>query len=116
MAITNRKQFVCFLWLIELSGDASGDLEVIIGFGLNVNMQQTHSNIEQAWTSLAKISNQACDRQTVLVAVIKKLQHYLTRFEEKGFSDFADEWLEVDESMNQKVRLIQATGEIQGIA
>ncbi len=115
--------------LIELSGDAIGGLEVIIGFGLNVNMQSSNElsqAIEQDWTSLCQLnqqkteqqesSQQSCDRQSLLVVIVKSLKNYLERFAEKGFEDFLQEWRKVDESLNRKIQLLQNNSSLTGIA
>nr|WP_154247450.1 bifunctional biotin--[acetyl-CoA-carboxylase] ligase/biotin operon repressor BirA [Kangiella sp. HZ709] len=102
--------------LVELTGDAAGDLEVIIGIGLNVNMQSQQETIEQEWTSLANLSGRSIDRQAILVFVLKQLQINLKLFEQEGFAAFQQSWNQYDESFNKRVEVHQSNGVLHGTA
>lgn len=102
--------------LIELNGDASGDLEVIIGVGLNVNMQNQKSEIDQDWTSLAILNGKPIARQNVLLLILEKLQSNLKRFEQNGFISFQDAWNCYDETLNKEVTIIRAQDDLHGVA
>lgn len=106
--------------LVELSGDASGDLNVIIGVGLNVQMDQsTAQEIEQAWMSLSELADEqglnGPNRQQVLIGCVKHLNSNLALFEEFGFEHFLSKWQEYDESFDQQVSILQANSKLQGL-
>lgn len=106
--------------LVELSGDASGDLKVIIGVGVNVQMEQTlGESIEQDWTSISEVCRaqalEPISRQQLLVAMVKQLQQNLSKFESEGFSPFVDAWKKVDESFGQAVTILQPEQELKGV-
>ncbi|NVJ64904.1 MAG: bifunctional biotin--[acetyl-CoA-carboxylase] ligase/biotin operon repressor BirA [Gammaproteobacteria bacterium] len=102
--------------LVELTGDADGDLEVIIGVGLNVNMQTEQGSIEQDWISLAQIQQHPLEREQLLAAIMQSLVGNLSLFEANGFQFFAKAWNQYDEVINTQVTIHQAKDDIDGIA
>ncbi len=102
--------------LVELNGDASGDLEVVIGIGLNINMQTEQRAIEQDWTSLSKLNGKPIERQGVLLTILQQLQINLEKFEQLGFAFFQEIWNRYDESFAQVVEIIRGKDSIKGIA
>ena len=80
--------------LIELSGDALGPTNAVIGIGLNVHLPAAaRSEIEQAVTDLSTIAPQVTwDRNQVVSAVLAKLASTLTQFAHAGFAPFAQSW------------------------
>lgn len=102
--------------LIELNGDASGDLEVVIGVGLNVNMQNEQSEIDQDWTSLANLNGKPVLRQNVLLFLLQQLQNNLKKFEGKGFSSFQKTWNRYDEALNKSIMIKRPNDHIETIA
>ncbi|NVK21654.1 MAG: bifunctional biotin--[acetyl-CoA-carboxylase] ligase/biotin operon repressor BirA [Kangiellaceae bacterium] len=106
--------------LIELSGDAVGGLQVIIGVGLNIDMHpQAAQAIEQQWCNVNDIFEQQAlpkkSRQQILIACLTELENYLQTFEAYGFAGFLDEWQQKDECMDKKVVILQADKDIKGI-
>lgn len=108
--------------LVELSGDAAGGLQVIIGVGLNVHMTvDTGKNIDQAWISLEQIGKsqavnpKTVNRTQVLVHCLQSLQTHLQKFSTQGFAGFADKWKQYDESFGQLVEIHQADEILNGI-
>ncbi|WP_251358979.1 bifunctional biotin--[acetyl-CoA-carboxylase] ligase/biotin operon repressor BirA [Kangiella sp. TOML190] len=102
--------------LVELTGDAAGGLEVIIGAGLNVNMLAEQSAISQDWTSLAQLRGELVARESLLLAIMRQLQQHLMDFEQKGFAAFIDNWNQYDETLGSLVELSQGKRSIEGIA
>ncbi len=102
--------------LVELNGDASGDLEVVTGIGLNINMQTEQRAIEQDWTSLSKLNGKPIERQGVLLTILQQLQINLEKFEQLGFVFFQEIWNRYDESFEQAVEIIRGKDSIKGIA
>lgn len=102
--------------LIELSGDASGDLDVVIGVGLNVNMQSEQSDIGQDWTSLACLRGKPILRQGILLSLLQQLQFNLATFEEKGFNAFQKIWNCYDETVDRSVVIKKPNEELAATA
>lgn len=91
--------------LLELSGDPNGVCHIVIGVGLNVNIQNPDyfQDIDQPWTSLVHITNTTHNRNTLLAKIIQSLRLYLDLFTKKGFSAFKDEWHEFDALYGKEV-------------
>jgi BirA family biotin operon repressor/biotin-[acetyl-CoA-carboxylase] ligase len=83
--------------LIESKSITPNLAELIIGIGINVNMQEANeANINQPWSSLQIITGQYLDRNPLCAALINCLVDYLERFAEFGLTDFMDEWKQKD--------------------
>lgn len=102
--------------LVELSGDASGGLEVVIGVGLNVNMQKTQPDIEQDWTSLSSLNGLPILRQDILLSILQQLQFNLATFEGEGFNTFQKNWNRYDETFGRSVVIKQPKDDVCAVA
>lgn len=92
--------------LVEIQAETNGFCYAIIGIGINVNMtEEALSRVDRACTSLQTLLNRYIDRNQLAAVLIDNLNTYLARFEEKGFSDFIDEWQTADSLFEQKIRL-----------
>lgn len=98
--------------LIEISAESHGTAEVIIGIGINVN--SSHKDIP--WRSLAEIFDQQFDRNELVSMLLVKLDVYMQRFMEHGFSAFTSEWEGVDYLLGKEITLSHPTGPISGEA
>jgi BirA family transcriptional regulator, biotin operon repressor / biotin---[acetyl-CoA-carboxylase] ligase len=80
--------------LIELSGDALGPTNAVIGIGLNVHLPAAaRADIEQAVTDLSTIAPQIkWDRNVVVKALLTELESTLLRFAQQGLAPFAAQW------------------------
>lgn len=106
--------------LIEFSGDATGDLHIIIGVGLNVTMtREAGQQIDQEWISLASIAEQQGielpSRQQLLCEILNSKKQSLSQFETKGFQSFIQQWETVDEAFSKKVTIMQTKQNLHGI-
>jgi BirA family biotin operon repressor/biotin-[acetyl-CoA-carboxylase] ligase len=81
--------------LIELRGDASGDCELIIGVGLNYDMDVDQS-IDQPWIDLKQIlagNNLALPSRNELAAdMVNRIVALLLDYEQKTFSFYRECW------------------------
>jgi BirA family transcriptional regulator, biotin operon repressor / biotin---[acetyl-CoA-carboxylase] ligase len=82
--------------------------QVIIGIGINVNMQKSSAVISKAWTSLRKILGKELDRNLLLIDLIKQLLINLARFDAASFADFKEEWQAADYLFDKTVKFKQA--------
>lgn len=80
--------------LLELVGDPADRGVVIVGVGININMQGQHEGIDQAWTSLKVATGQSVSRNQLAAELVTDLLAALKRNRAKGFADFASEWEE----------------------
>lgn len=103
--------------LIEINAESHGNSQVIIGIGLNINMQNTQAiPIEQPWTSLQQITGQYHDRNPVCVSLLNNLTDYIDRFRAQGLNAFIEEWQQHDALLNQNITIKVANARIQGVA
>lgn len=103
--------------LIEIKTQQKNLCQVIIGVGINVNMQQeTGCDIDQPWTSLQLLTNRRHDRNLLCAELINQLIDYLSTFEKETLSYFIKEWQQRDALFNQPVQLLLNRQQYQGMA
>ncbi len=105
--------------LIELYSLQGQITEAIIGIGMNVNMpEDTPSalSIEKPWTSLQHILGKSQERNKLAAQVIQHLTTYLTRFAEKGWTDFIAEWNQYDYLTGKEVSMVIDNKNVNGTA
>jgi len=101
--------------LLEMSGDASGQCQVVIGVGVNVAMPEVvASSLDQPWIDLQQIKGEPLDRNQVLAALLNALLPALRLFETQGFSAFRDDWQRHNAHQGQQVRLATESFSQQG--
>jgi BirA family biotin operon repressor/biotin-[acetyl-CoA-carboxylase] ligase len=76
--------------LLELVGDPADVCHVVLGIGINVNMQ-SNEQIDQQWTSMRSEAGLVVDRNQ-LVALLSQQLHELARHRRYGFAAFQEEW------------------------
>ncbi|PMB54879.1 Biotin-protein ligase [Coxiella-like endosymbiont] len=102
--------------LIEIQVETNRFCSVIIGIGLNVNMQNdANHKINQNWTSLINLTKTYYDRNKLCTALINDLLHYIKTFEKQGLSFFQNPWQKKDYLFNKFLRLQSSQKEFQGI-
>ncbi len=93
--------------LVELSGEAGGELRAIIGVGLNVAMPEAAArNIEQPLTSLQTLLTRPLSRNLLAARVIEEIYLALEQFGVSGFASFQEEWRSHDEFQDRPVSLL----------
>ncbi len=102
--------------LLEMTGDASGQCQVVIGVGINVNMpKEAARQIDQPWVDLRTLLGVAPARTVLAAAVLNELVPCLQEFERSGFAPFRDEWQSLHAYTGRRVRLQTSTLAIGGI-
>lgn len=126
--------------LLEMSGDAAGPCDIVIGIGINLTMSQlnlsqdeeqesantnNHSAIDQAWVDLLEVGRSdgadgvVVDKNAVVSAMLNQLLPMLANFEQQGFAGSLNQWLQRDAFLNQDVVLHlgdkQITGQYIGV-
>ena len=104
--------------LLELVGDPADVCHVVLGVGINVNMQMT-DEVDQQWTSMRLETGKVFDRNQMVAVLSEKLQGYLHRHQVEGFSAIQSEWEQNHLWQGRAVSLIagvnQVDGEVLGI-
>ncbi|USD65416.1 bifunctional biotin--[acetyl-CoA-carboxylase] ligase/biotin operon repressor BirA [Vibrio sp. SCSIO 43136] len=108
--------------LVEMSGQAGGAAELVIGLGLNVAMPESETEaIDQPWTALEKLSagSLPIDRNELAATILQHWQQALAQYEGMGMSAFIERWNRFDNYVGRPVTLLmgpnQVTGIVQGI-
>lgn len=105
--------------LVELSGQAGGAANLVIGMGMNLMMKESESTSEitQPWASLSEVADgKSIDRNMLAVSMINTLHKALTDYELYGMAGFVDRWNRLDNFINRPIKLIIGPREIKGIA
>lgn len=111
--------------LLEISGDAAGECNLVLGVGVNVSMpQQAAEEIDQAWVDLASIAKEQGlavlpSRNELAARMLVHLFALLESYESLGFPHWRKRWEQLDAYAGQQVRLQlgakEVTGEVQGV-
>ena len=95
--------------LIEIQAKAKKLSHLVIGIGVNVNMQAPEkAHIDQAWTSLKKHTDQYQDRNQLSAEMINQVIAYLNKFLGTGLSYFMDEWKQKDSWSGRTIKLLSS--------
>ncbi|UYI46982.1 bifunctional biotin--[acetyl-CoA-carboxylase] ligase/biotin operon repressor BirA [Vibrio natriegens] len=102
--------------LVEMSGQAGGAANLVIGMGLNIGMPDKQPDIDQPWTTL----NQVCadlrlDRTQLALTLIEHWKTILLDYEMMGLAGFVDRWNRLDNFIGRQVKLIMGAREVKGI-
>lgn len=76
--------------LLEISGDAAGRCQVVIGLGLNLSLVDDDA-LDQPWANLPN-QTLAAGRNALLATLLNRLVPVLEHFAEAGFPPFRQRW------------------------
>ncbi|WP_017901520.1 bifunctional biotin--[acetyl-CoA-carboxylase] ligase/biotin operon repressor BirA [Pseudomonas asplenii] len=99
--------------LLELVGDPADVCHVVLGVGINANMQVAEQ-IDQPWTSVRAEVGRPLDRNRLISSLGKKLQEYLERHREAGFAAIQAEWEQNHLWQGREVSLVAGVNSIDG--
>lgn len=103
--------------LVEMSGQAGGAANLVIGMGMNLMMSDKTEGITQPWASLFEVANQQnIDRNQLASTMIKTLNKALSDYELSGMTGFVERWNQLDNFIDRPIKLIIGPREITGIA
>ena len=100
--------------LLELVGDPADVCHVVLGIGINVNMQVAEE-VDQQWTSMRLESGTTCDRNVLVFELSEQLQSYIQRQQVGGFSVLQAEWEENHLWQERSVSLIAGVNQVDGV-
>lgn len=93
--------------LIEIQAAPKRLCDLVIGIGVNVNMQAAEeAHIDQAWTSLQQLTHQYQDRNQLSAEIINQVIAYLNKFSATGLNPFMDEWKQKDSCLGKSIQLL----------
>ena len=104
--------------LIEMSGDAAGSCEVVVGLGINVNMPPAAATgIDRNWTDVGRIAgSRPPGRNQLLAALLNQLLPLLDGYERSGFAPWRERWQALDAWRGQAVVVSRGDGRSFGTA
>ena len=104
--------------LVDLQGEAPSQMRAVIGIGVNVRMPERASGrIDQAWTDLATLTEDAPPaRNRLAAALVNQLCRALEVFGDQGFTAFREDWRTLDAIAGRDVVLQQHDRRIHGVA
>ncbi|XVO86933.1 bifunctional biotin--[acetyl-CoA-carboxylase] ligase/biotin operon repressor BirA [Pseudomonas palleroniana] len=100
--------------LLELVGDPADICHVVLGIGINVNMQKA-ADVDQQWTSVQLETGSSVDRNHLVARLGLHLQGYLNRHKSLGFSALQEEWEQNHLWQGRAVSLIAGVNQIDGV-
>ena len=103
--------------LIELQGDTQGPCWVVVGIGLNVNMDRADAGaIDQPWTSLVRASGRAWDRTALAAQLVADVSQLMAAYPTQGLAPWRDVYARFDVLAGRPVQVDWAGERIAGVA
>lgn len=103
--------------LIELAGEMEGQVQVVVGVGINVSMSDHQAEgIDQDWTDLRRACAVLPERTHLAAAVAGELLTMLDRFAVDGFAPFIAAFDRIDVCRDRPVVVHTGAGQRSGVA
>ena len=103
--------------LLEMQGEAAGGCGIVIGMGINLDMQGAAVEaIDQPWTDVMRITGSRIDRNQFTSQLATNLIKTLSQYSEEMLSNDLDEWQSRDVLFGKQVNLELPNETLQGIA
>ena len=100
--------------LLELVGDPADICHVVLGIGINVNMQRA-DEVDQQWTSVQLETGFPVDRNALVAQLGLQLQGYLDQHRKGGFVALQEEWEQNHAWQGRPVSLIAGVNQVDGV-
>ncbi len=102
--------------LLEMRGEAGGPVDVVIGIGINFELQKNAiSNIGQPATDICSLTNQRLSRNRIAATLLSNVFEILEDLKSGTNSNLIEAWRKFDFYAERKARLILPNEEIEGI-
>jgi len=109
-----NKHKICGM-LAETMNDTQGNLNLLLGIGLNVNTPpETFQNLDRLATSLQAISCKTWNRESLLQLFLNHFFSRLALYEKEGLSPFIDQWKSMDNFLNTRAVRVHEDIETEG--
>ncbi|MGI2059877.1 bifunctional biotin--[acetyl-CoA-carboxylase] ligase/biotin operon repressor BirA [Shewanella baltica] len=101
--------------LIEMSGQADSQCQLIIGVGVNMAMSEEQGKgIEQPWSDLSDLVDMP-DKTALVIELQKQLKRDIQLFEREGLAAFKARWQAADLFYGREIRLLMGEKFVEGI-
>ncbi|MCT8860915.1 bifunctional biotin--[acetyl-CoA-carboxylase] ligase/biotin operon repressor BirA [Shewanella xiamenensis] len=101
--------------LIEMSGQADSECQLIIGIGVNMAMSEDQGKgIDQPWSDLSSLTDMP-NKTDLVIALHKQLKRDIQLFEREGLAAFKTRWQQADLFYGKEVRLLMGENHVDGI-
>lgn len=102
--------------LLELRGEASGPVDVIVGIGLNYNLPaDVISDIDQAVCDLCGLSKKRLSRNHIAATLLSNVFEVLHEVQSGVSTKLIDEWRQFDCYSGREASLIMVDKKIEGV-
>lgn len=102
--------------LLDMAGEASGPVTVVVGVGVNVHMPGPAGvDIDQPWSDLSQYAD-SLSRNRLAALLLDELVGAMEEFSEHGLPGFLDEWQQHDLINGQEIRLHVGDRVLHGLA
>lgn len=102
--------------LIDVRGEASGPVDVVIGIGVNYKLTEVDKdNIEQPATDICSHTTQRLSRNSLVVTLLSNVFEILESLSQGQAPNLIDEWRELDCCVARQAKLILPNEEIEGV-
>lgn len=100
--------------LIEITGDVNDNCQVVIGVGLNLDVQsQDQAKLDQAAVGLRQLGFKG-SRNQLAAEIVKELVKVLQRFNDEGFAPLQEDWNQADCFYDESLRVLLPSSDIEG--
>lgn len=101
--------------LIEMSGQADSECQLIIGIGVNMAMLEDQGKgIDQPWSDLSALATMP-NKTDLVIALQKQLKKDIQLFEREGLAAFKLRWQAADLFYGKEIRLLMGENHVDGI-
>lgn len=101
--------------LIEITGDVTDNCQVVIGIGLNLDVQQKdQAQLDQKAVGLKQLGFSG-SRNQLAADLVNELASVLTQFSNTGFAPFQESWNAVDCFRGQSLKVVLPSSDMVGI-
>ena len=102
--------------LIETKKISQNSFDIIVGFGINVNVQNLKENINREYSSLKKINNKHIKIENLLFEIVEKILINIKKFNILNLLELRNEFKKFDYTLNKKISLLFDNEKIIGIS
>lgn len=98
--------------LVEVEGQIGSEVSCIIGIGINVDLPDLESQIDQPFNDLSDLN---IDRNHLCAALVNTLHQQMPDFEENGLANIVDSWNQYDVFAKREVAIISQDNTLRGM-
>lgn len=100
--------------LIEITGDVNDNCQVVIGVGLNLDVQaHDQAKLDQAAIGLKQLGFTG-SRNQMAADIVKELVKVLEAFSEQGFAPLQNDWNQADCFYDEPLKVLLPSSDIEG--